>query len=188
MRKILFGAALMLAGMSSALAIPVAGSYGVISSSGATITNLLADPFSLNLVVGTPQTFDLANIVQHTDGTSTVTATFNFTAPTTAGPSTTLAADVFSTPGASTHDSLTWSNAGLAVVNFSDGAILDLNFTNQTYDGSADNYTGLTPTVTFSLLRAPTAVPEPASLSLLAAGLFILAMFARRRPKLGRQA
>src|ERR1700722_651472 len=120
MRKFVISAVALAASTLAANATIIAGSYTVSSNGGATITDSLTDPFSLNLTVGTPQTFNLANIFENNDGGSTITAAFTFTSPVSANGSLS-ASDAFTTPGNSAHDSLTWNSSGLDVVNFSDG-------------------------------------------------------------------
>ena len=50
-------------------------SEALACNDGATITNLLSDPFSLNLALGVSQTFNLAQVMEINGGTSTITVT-----------------------------------------------------------------------------------------------------------------
>ena len=104
MRKLVFSA-IAVASTLAANATIISGSYTVSSNGSSTITDLLTDPFSLNLAVGIPQTFNLANIFENTDATSTITAAFTFTLPVSAISSLT-ASDVHDAWN-SAHDTLT---------------------------------------------------------------------------------
>jgi len=187
MRKLILSALALAASTVVANAVPITGNYSITSTSDPTITGILANPFSFNLALGAPQTFDLANIYQNSDGLSTVTVTFNFTAP-VVGSGAVLEADDFTTPGNSTHDTLT---PGVkSTVNFSDGTVVDITLGGDTYNGNAGNYTGLVPTVTFDLITDPSAagptpqavaVPEPLTVSLFFAGLAGAAAVRRRK-------
>lgn len=181
MRKIIVGALALLASVVAANATPITGTYSVTTNNGATVTNLLSDPFNINLVLNVGQTFNLANVFQNADGTSQVTASFHFTAPSALN-DIILAADVFSTPGASKHDALTWQSGGLLTENFSDGSIVNIALADITSNGNS--YTGLNIPITFTLTRAatpPVGVPEPLTLSLFGAGLAGAAALRRRR-------
>jgi hypothetical protein len=179
MRKSICAALVLIASTATANATPFSGSYTISSTSNPTITNLLANSFILDLTVGTPQTFSLVNIFENSDGSSAITATFNFTSP-VMGSGAALAADVFSTPGNSKHDSFT--GGATSVVNFSDGAVLDIKLGSASYDGSSGNYDGLIAPVTFSLIAAPTnAIPEPLTISLLGAGFAGIVALRRRK-------
>jgi hypothetical protein len=162
------------------------GSYLVTSNNGATITNLLANPFSLNLTLNIGQTFDLVNIFENSGGTSTITAAFSFTAPSVLNDSDT-ATDTFSITGNARHDSLTWANSGLLTENFADGSVLEILLGNDIFNGVVDHYTGLIAPVTFTLTKAPSVtptdieVPEPLTLSLYGAGLAGITILRRRK-------
>jgi len=188
MRKLFWAALALAASSAMANATPIGGTYTITSTSDPTITDILANPFSINLTVGTPQTFDLANIFENSDGASTLTATFNFTAP-VVGAGGVLLADVFSTPGNSKHDTLT--PGAKSTVNFSDGTVLDITLGGDVYNGVSTSYTGLVPTVTFELITDPSAagpnplavapVPEPLTISLFSVGLAGATVLRRRK-------
>jgi len=187
MRSLSLSAFALIAGTAVAYATPITGTYSVTSSGSPTITNIFSAFFSIDLALSTPQTFDLVKLLQHSDGTTDITATFNFILP-GSGVATIHGTDVFSTPGNSAHDSLTWDSGGLGIVNFSDGAVLDVTMTGDGYNGNSNSYAGLTPTVTFNLITAPngnsvTVVPEPMTASLFGAGLIGTALVLRRRKK-----
>src|SRR6185503_7498962 len=176
MRKLFWAALALAASSAMANATPIGGTYTITSTSDPTITDILANPFSINLTVGTPQTFDLANIFENSDGASTLTATFNFTAP-VVGSGGVLLADVFTTPGAK------------STVNFSDGTVLDITLGGDVYNGVSTNYTGLVPTVTFELITDPAGtiplavapIPEPLTISLFSVGLAGATVLRRRK-------
>ena len=186
MRKLFWAALALAASSAMANATPIGGTYTITSTSDPTITDILANPFSINLTVGTPQTFDLANIFENSDGASTLTATFNFTAP-VVGAGGVLLADVFSTPGNSKHDTLT--PGAKSTVNFSDGTVLDITLGGDVYNGVSTSYTGLVPTVTFELITDPAGtiplavapIPEPLTISLFCTGLAGAAAIRRRK-------
>jgi len=185
MRRLYLSAFALIVSTAAAYATPITGTYSVTSSGSPTITNIFSSPFSMDLVLGTPQTFNLAKLIEHFDGTTNITAAFNFTLP-GSGVAAIQGTDVFSTPGNSAHDSLVWGSGGLAVMNFSNGAVLDVTMAGDVYDGNSDRYAGLTPTVTFNLITAPnnnqvTIVPEPMTISIFSAGLIGAAAAIRRR-------
>jgi hypothetical protein len=184
MRKTILGALALMATTVAANATPITGNYTVTSSGSAIITDKLADPFTLNLVLNTAQTFSFVNILEQAAADTTITAKFTFTSPT--GSLNDVGADSFTITGngSGNHDSLTWTT-NLNAITLGDGSILDLTLSNESYNGNSSNYTGLTPTVTFNLVKAgtvtPTSVPEPLTLSLFGAGLAGAAAVRRRR-------
>lgn len=188
MRKILLttAALLMSTAMAHAAPITVTGTYNLTQTGSAAITNLLANPFSLSLDVGTPSAAlnFFREIQTSATALDTITASFSITAP-GVGSGSDTAAEVFSITGNARHDSLTWANAGLIVINLTGGSILDIQLSNASYDGASGNYVGLTPTATFTLAKGPTAagVPAPGTLALLSLGLLGLAGFFIRRRK-----
>jgi hypothetical protein len=179
MRKIFLTVSLLAASAMAASAAVISGTY-TISSNGATVTDDLTSPFSINLTVGTPYTVNFANIYENHDGSSNVVTAFTFTSPVSGALSLTQS-DVFSTPGSSAHDTL--SSVSPTAITFSDGAILDISLAGGTYNGNFSSYTGITDTITFNLVQAPTSspVPEPMTLSLFGGGLAALASLAMLR-------
>ena len=169
----------------AANATPIAGSYTVTSTASPTITELLANPFSFDLLLGSPQTFNLANIKQNAAGSSTITATFNFTAP-VLGSGASVAGDIFTITGNARHDTLT--GGATSTVNFSDGTILNITLGSAKFDGVSTAYTGLIAPVTFALVQGPTTrevpneIPEPLTISIFGAGV-VGAIAARRRKR-----
>jgi hypothetical protein len=188
MRKLLIGALALIASTAAAGATTVTGTYSVTSSRGSTdIDKDLASPFTLNLALNTPQTFDLADLTEFSDGHADLTAIFNFSS--SGGSTVTITGDDnYSTPGSSAHDDLIWDNGGFAVATFSNGIILDITLDGDSYNGAARNYNGVTPTVTFKMVHddPPGDVPEPMTLSLFGAGLAGVAFAAARRRKATR--
>lgn len=183
MRKFAIAVAALMISTASANAAMITGSYTVSSNHGATITDILSDPFSLNLVLGVAQTVNLAKIVERSDGTSIITALFNFTAPGSTSASLT-GTDVFTTPGSSVHDTLTWSNGGVLTKSFVDGSVVRIALGDVSYNGSSFNYAGLIAPVTFTLTQAATPatpVVEPLTLSVFGMGLLGAVMLRRRR-------
>jgi len=181
MKKLLLATALLIASTLSANAVIISGNYTLSSTSDSTITYILGQPFSFDLTlnVATEPT-TLATIYENSAGSRTITAAFSFSDPTVASASLT-GSDVYSLPGNSAHDTLSWNNNGLLVVNFSNGAILDIMLAGDSYNGNSSRYDGVDPMVTFKLVKAPTqlaqtptAAPEPWTLSLFAAGLVAL--------------
>src|SRR5262249_19701756 len=107
--KLLVGMAAYLATAAVAYATPttIMGSYSITQTGTATITNDLADPFTLVLDVGTPTApVDFFHEVETTGGASTITATFTFNEPTT-GNGSIGASDIFTVTGSARHDTLT---------------------------------------------------------------------------------
>ena len=188
MKRLVLASAFLVASTLTANAETISGNYTLTSNANPqpTITYILGQPFSFDLDLNVPQTVALATIYENIDsGTTTVTAAFNFADPTVATGSIS-ATDVYSSPGASHHDQLTWNDDGLLTVNFSDGAIVEITLSNEKTDGSS--YNGVHPSITFNLVAAPHThkAPEPWTLSLVGAGLMGLGganMLRRRRAR-----
>lgn len=189
MRKVFTAVAgALLLGAGAAHATPISGTYSITDTGTGTITNVLSNPFTLNLTVGAPQTVTLINIHDTTAGTSTISASFVFTAPVAATGSNS-GTDVFATlTGHNVND--TFTGSGPTVVNFSDGSILDLAFGSSAYGGTTQgaggyNNVGLDAPFTFTLVQGPTTrnVPEPLTLSVFGAGLAGLGMLRRRKSR-----
>ena len=181
MNKLVAIAAFLFAGAASAHASPteVIGSYSVqytpTVGNGPTITDKLASPFTEYLTVGVPtatMTFlavtpaprcglcGWSNTAQ-----GTVSVSFSFDDPTTA---TATGTGDYSADYWTDDDAVTWNAPDPLVVNFADGAVLDVNLVN------AQDWT-IYPDISFDLVQAPTPTPEPPSLALLIGGLFAAA-------------
>lgn len=189
MKTFLIAGALLVASAFGASATVISGSYTLSSTASPTFTYALGQPFSFDLDVNVPQTVKLANIRENAAGSSTITASFNFDDATLTANQIT-ATDVFTRNGNSAHDTLTWANAGLLTVSFTDGAVLEITLTGGTYNGNNNAYNtqnGLETFATFKLVQAARPVvvpaPEPVTLSLFGAGLAALggAQILRRR-------
>jgi hypothetical protein len=190
-------------GMSVAHASPllaVTGTYSIgytpTANNAPSISDVLSSPFTENLAVGTPTA--LTNFIAITPAgsctsvqadvygshystctaTGTVKVTFSFTEPSgiigTASDTGVYTATYYTGNGAPADtDSIVWNSPDPIVVNFSDGALLDVTLEN------TSDWT-LTPKITFDLMKDPTAVPEPMTLGLLGAGLFGIGVIKRR--------
>ncbi|HTO40710.1 MAG TPA: PEP-CTERM sorting domain-containing protein [Rhizomicrobium sp.] len=177
MKTLLIAGALLVASAFGASATVISGNYSLSSTASPTFTYDLGQPFSFDLDVNVPQTVKLANIRENAAGSSTITASFVFDDATLTTNQIT-AADIFTRTGNSAHDDLTWANAGLLTVSFSNGAILEITLSGGTYNGNNNAYVsqnGLETYATFKLVQAPQPVivptPEPITLSLFGAGL-----------------
>jgi hypothetical protein len=178
MRRFFPAALLLAASTMAASAAVISGTY-TITTNGATVTDSLTSPFSIDLALNTPYTVNFANILERHDGTSHVVTAFNFSLPVSGATSLTQS-DVFSTPGNSAHDTL--GNVGPTAFTFSDGAVLDISLVGGSYNGNASSYSGIMNQVTFDLVQAPTApVPEPMTIWLFGAGLAALGAFTMLR-------
>jgi hypothetical protein len=183
MRKSIIAVAALMISTASANAALITGNYTVSSNNSSTgIINLFSNPFSLNLALGVSQTFNLAWIWETRDGTSNISALFNFTAPSSTSASFS-GTDVFSTPGNSVHENLDWANNSLTK-SFADGSVVKIALGDVSYSGSSFNYSGLIAPVTFTLTQAATPatrIAEPLTLSVFGMGLIGAAMLRRRR-------
>jgi hypothetical protein len=178
MSTAILGALLIGIGAAEAGPITVDGSYVISQTGSAIITDDLTNPFSLSLDVGVPTSpVDFFNEFETSAANNTITATFTFTLP-SAGNGSNSSPEIFTVTGRARHDSLIWNSAGQITVNFTDGAILDITLSDETFNGVATAYKGLTPTIIFDLVQGPTSgsdpptgVPEPSSVALLSVSL-----------------
>jgi hypothetical protein len=167
--------------------IAVTGTY-TTSYSGSfapTIFDVLSSPFTENLALNSPTTLTNfigitpANLSGSHTATGTVTVTFNFTKPSgitgTAVDTGVYTANYYSGRNAPDDtDSIVWNSPDPIVVNFTDGAVLDVTLKN------TSDWT-LYPQITFDLVKDPSApVPEPMSIALLGAGLIGLGIIRHR--------
>ena len=156
----------------------LSGSY-TTTDSGATITDSLSDNFAPTFSkVGDTSEETLANFFETADSSNkaiSVSFTIDGTLFTFDG------SETFTTPGNSAHDQITWNESEITKT-LSNGAVLEVQLANATYNGALKNYTGLDVPVTFTLESAPTtAVPEPGSLALLASGMIAMGAMLRRK-------
>ncbi len=203
----IFPKLLALTGLAAFLAIGTAqatviAGTGTFVDTGSATNNLNfigtvnnAEIANLNLALGQSVKFsDFLNI-QATDtaaafiGTATrkdsIATNFTFTLPTDATGSVTgtgtdstysLGGYVFFSNG-----TIAWTNPG--EVDFTDGAILDISLSNTSFITGGTVANDVDVAATFTLIKAPTPVPEPGSFLLLGTALAGLGVVLRRRNK-----
>jgi hypothetical protein len=206
MQKFLAAAAtvfLMSAGAAYASPLTVTGtyslSYSATTGNGPSFTDdgnrfgidpvTLSSPFTESLNVGSP-TANAAFFTATPAGScanwpascglsdtakGTITVTFSFTTPTGAtgelSDTGTYTADY-----QNLTDSIVWNSPDPLVVDFADGAVLDITLVN------ASDWS-ITPDISFDLTKGPSATPLPATLPLFVSGLGGLGLLGWRKKR-----